>query len=73
MIIKAKEYLRRGDFSQWDQEKLALGIIKDTRRKYNLVEWTKEMTELTGFNGEEVNLSMFSSISSLSLGQFGYE
>lgn len=51
MIIKAKEYLRRGDFSQWDQEKLALGIIKDTRRKYNLVEWTKEMTELTGYSG----------------------
>ena len=28
VLIKAKEYLRRGDFSQFDQEKLALNIIK---------------------------------------------
>ncbi len=40
IILKAKEYLRKGNFSQYDQEKLALSIIKETRKKYNLNEWT---------------------------------
>ena len=51
-MLKAKEYLRKGNFSQFDQEKLALSIIKDTRKKYNLSEWTSELEELTGFKSE---------------------
>lgn len=42
-LLKAKDYLRKGNFSQYDQEKLALWIIKDTRKKYNLKEWTPEL------------------------------
>jgi hypothetical protein len=53
-MLKAKEYLKKGNFSQYDQEKLALSIIKDTRKKYNLSEWTVELEELTGFKSEEI-------------------
>lgn len=53
-MLKAKEYLRKGNFSMMDQEKLALSIIKDTRKKYNLSEWNRELAELTGYKGEEV-------------------
>ncbi len=48
-MLRAKEFLRKGNFSQYDQEKLALSIIKDTRKKYNLDEWTAELLELTGY------------------------
>jgi hypothetical protein len=41
VILKAKDYLRRGNFSQYNQEKLALVIIKDIRKKYNLSEWNQ--------------------------------
>ena len=51
-MLKAKQILRKGNFSQFDQEKLALSIIKDTRRKYNLDEWTTELEELTGYKSE---------------------
>jgi hypothetical protein len=43
VMLRAKEFLRRGNFSMYDQEKLALVIIKDTRKKYNLSEWTSEL------------------------------
>ena len=53
-MLKASEYLRKGNFSQYDQEKLALSIIKDIRKKYNLSEWTPELEEMTGFKSEDI-------------------
>lgn len=33
---------------------MALSIVKDIRKKYNLSEWTQELEELTGFKSEEI-------------------
>ena len=54
--MKAKDHLRKGNFSQYNQEKLALVIIKEIRKKYNLTEWNQELEESTGYKVEEIQI-----------------
>jgi hypothetical protein len=54
VILKAKELIRKGTFCKWDQEKLALFVIKDTRKKYNLAEWNSDLEKLTGYSNSSI-------------------
>ena len=44
----AREFLRRGTFSKYQPELLALSIIKQTRDKYKLAAWPWALEQLTG-------------------------
>jgi hypothetical protein len=37
--MRAREWLKRGAFTRYEPELLALGIIKEIRIKYNLKGW----------------------------------
>jgi hypothetical protein len=39
VAMRAKEFLKKGTFTKYDPELLALGIIKEIRIKYNLKGW----------------------------------
>ena len=56
MRSRAREFLRRGTFTRYEPEKLALGIIREIRGKYNLKGWCEPLEGLTGFKEEELPL-----------------
>jgi len=47
---RAKEFIKRGTFTRYNQELLALSIIKETRMKYNLEGWNKNLEKITGYS-----------------------
>ena len=51
---RAKEFIKRGTFTRYNQELLALSIIKETRMKYNLEGWNKYLEKITGYSQKEI-------------------
>jgi hypothetical protein len=49
VIARAREFLKRSAFTRFSPELLALGIIKETRLKYNLRGWNVHLEELAGY------------------------
>lgn len=54
IMIKAKEYLKKGNFTRYKPEMLALAIIKETRTKYNIKPWNQCLQDLTGYSLEDI-------------------
>ena len=52
----ARDFLRKGTFTRFEAELLALSIIKQARSKYGLTAWPRELVELTGKEDEEVQI-----------------
>jgi len=48
LVVSAREFLRRGTFSKYHPELLALSIIKQNREKYRLNPWPVALEMLTG-------------------------
>lgn len=46
--------IRKGVFSNYDPEILALSIIKQIRAKYSLVAWDSNLEEMTGYCSEDI-------------------
>ena len=53
-MYKAKDAIRNGSFTGFDPEKFALSIIKETRIKYRLEPWKKQLETISGFAAEEI-------------------
>lgn len=49
MISKARDYLKTGEFLKWNQEMLALSIVKEIRAKFRLDPWKKQLNIISGF------------------------
>jgi len=43
ILQRVREFLKKGTFTKYNSENLALSIIKETRLKYNLSGWTEEL------------------------------
>ena len=52
--VLSKEFIRKGNFSKYSPELLALSIIRQAREKLELTPWTAELETLSGKSGEEV-------------------
>lgn len=53
-MIKAKKLIRSGVFLTHDPEKLALSIIKEARRNFNLKPWNTKLEKLSGKNESDI-------------------
>ena len=53
-MYKAKDAIRNGSFTGFEAEKFALSIIKETRIKYRLEPWKKQLETISGFSAEEI-------------------
>ena len=42
-MVRAREFLKKGTFTRFNPELLALGIIKEVRQKYNLKGWNSHL------------------------------
>lgn len=40
---RAKEFMKKGTFTRFKPELLALSIIKETRKKYHLTPWNSQL------------------------------
>jgi hypothetical protein len=54
IMMRKQEFLKKGTFTKYSPDILALSIIKEIRMKYSLVGWTDELAQLTGYNDEDI-------------------
>jgi hypothetical protein len=54
VMVRARDFLKRGTFTRFNPELLALGIIKEVRQKYNLKGWNTHLEELAGYCEDEI-------------------
>lgn len=43
IFTRAKELLKKGTFTKYEPEKLAISIIKEIRLKYNMQGWNQQL------------------------------
>lgn len=55
VMHKAKEMLRNGSFIGYEPERLALSLIKETRIKYRLEPWKKQLEVVSGYSAGQVS------------------
>ena len=56
-MYKAKDAIRNASFTAQDPEKFALSLIKETRIKYRLEPWKKQLETISGFSASEIKTS----------------
>lgn len=54
IMYKAKDAIRNAGFTAHEPEKFALSLIKETRIKYRLEPWKKQLEIISGFTASEI-------------------